>query len=121
MKTLDKSKPYGQVIGASDATAYIQDGIAFDGSFNQILSAGEQQAETTRAEAEALKAQAPTNAHATLLALSVDKIKAELGDMNLEVLRAVREAEAAGTARITLLAALDAEIATKDQLANQLG
>lgn len=121
MKSLDRSKPFAQVVGASDNTAFIQDNISFDGSGNQILTPGEAQAEHDRAAAAELEAKKPVLAHAALLALSVDKVKAELGDLNLEVLHAVRAEEEAGANRVTLLAAIDAEIAAKDELAKQLG
>lgn len=113
MKTLDKSRPFGQVVGASDTTAYIQDDVAFDGNGEQILTAKEAQQ-----EAEASATAVP---HAALLSQSVDKVKAELHDLGLEVLKAVRDAEAAGAGRVTLLAAIDAEIASKDELGKQLG
>lgn len=122
MKTLDRSKPFQQVCGGSEPYTYIQFGVKFlaDGSElpGQVVASAPAPAvavPTTGNGPAAIPLFSPEAQAAAekMLDLSVDKITPELPDVSDEVLAALKACETAGKTRVTLIRAIDEELASR--------
>lgn len=123
--SLNRKKPFGEIWGANTNARFSQDGKYFDGSGEEIVTAGDtgypepvheaapagpSEAEISAAEAALAQRQAALQMQAfKLLNLAVDKVTAELPDVTDEMLPVLRTVEAEVKNRQPVLDAIDAE------------
>lgn len=122
MRTLDRSKPFQQVCGGSEPYAFIQAGVKFMGDGTELPGqdgAPETSTQVTTTTSTAADVGIPLfspeaqAAAEKLLDQSVDKIIPELPDVSDEVLAALKACETAGKTRVTLIRAIDEELASR--------